>query len=84
MSAIESLRENRSHAVCKSRKLFDMERFHDSLVGFWSFTARENIVNYGANTLIIKSLKQIYKTFQQHANFKLHNLKKHLKHTDER
>jgi len=34
MIAIESLRENRSHAVCKSRKLFDMERFHDFLVGF--------------------------------------------------
>ena len=33
MAAIESLRENHSHAVCKSKKLFDMERFHDSLVG---------------------------------------------------
>src|SRR5690606_26320873 len=30
--AIESLRENRPHAVYKSTKLFDMERFHDTLV----------------------------------------------------
>ena len=30
--ANESSRENRSHAVCKSKKLLDMERFHDSLV----------------------------------------------------
>lgn len=29
--ANESIRENRSHAVCKSMKLLDMERFHDSL-----------------------------------------------------
>ena len=33
IDAIESLRENRSHAVCKSRKLLDMERFHNSLIG---------------------------------------------------
>jgi len=30
--ATESLRENRPHAVYKSKKLFDMERFHDTLV----------------------------------------------------
>ncbi len=49
------VRENRPHAVYKSRKLFDMERFHAFLDGKLVVLTRENIVNYHRIGLIIKS-----------------------------
>jgi len=38
------VRENRPHAVCKSKKLLDMERFHEFLDGKLVVLTREDIV----------------------------------------
>lgn len=53
------VRENRSHAVCKSKKLLDMERFHEFLDGKLVVLTREDIVLLNHHRLIINSLAQI-------------------------